>query len=109
MGRAVSCHHYRSYRFITMQCPHPVPWGEAKRISIVKEHCMARKTACHVLQITSDQNQEVLDLSPEFGISFFSERIFGSGISSASTAATAPIPANVSGGSNDMRECMRRA
>ena len=55
----------------------PVPWGEAKRISIVKEHCMTRKTACHVLQITSDQNQEVLDSSPKFGISFFPITTFG--------------------------------
>ena len=86
----------------------PVVWGEAKRIYIVKEHCMARKTASHVLQIASDQNQEVLDSSPKFGISFFSERIFGSGISSASNSI-APIPANVSGGSNDIRECIRRA
>ena len=48
----------------------PVPWGEAKWIQIVKEHGMTRKTACHVLQITLVQNQEVLDSSPKFGISF---------------------------------------
>ena len=29
---------------------------------------MARKIACHVLQITSDQNQEVLDSSSKFAI-----------------------------------------
>jgi hypothetical protein len=71
--------------------PKHCAWGGLSATLIVKEHCMARKTACHVLQITSDQNQEVLDSSPKFGISFFPERVFGSGISSASKPTT-PIP-----------------
>jgi hypothetical protein len=50
--------------------PHPKPRGEAKCIQIVKEHGMTRKIAWQVLQITSGQNQEVLDSSPKCGISF---------------------------------------
>jgi len=47
---------------VVVDHPKHCAWGGLSATLIVKEHCMARKTACHVLQITSDQNQEVLDL-----------------------------------------------
>ncbi len=57
--------------------PKHYAWGGLSATLIVKEHCMTRKTTYHVLQITTDQNQEVLDSSPKFGISFFPITTFG--------------------------------
>jgi hypothetical protein len=57
---------------------------------------MACKSACQSLQMTVLQNQEVLDLSPKFAISFFAEHFLGSGISAGFMTVTS-IPSKVLG------------